>query len=70
MNKWQAIESCPPNKWVLMYEDGDVFKGRIQAWVDGPAGSEDCSYASACGQPVCYPPEPTHWQLLPDEPER
>ena len=65
---WQPMSSAPRGEWVLMYEDGDVFKGRIQAWVDG-GSAEDVTCESACGQPVCYTPEPTHWAPLHDEPE-
>lgn len=64
---WKTIDSVPPGVDVLLYEDGDIYKGMLRTWSDN--NPEDRSFSAKCGQPVCYAPEPTHWAPLHDEPE-
>lgn len=60
---WQPIETAPKGKYsknVLLYEDGDYYAG---SW-----NEEYGCWASYCGQPVVWTPEPTHWMPLPKPP--
>jgi len=59
---WKDIKSVPLGKSVLLWESGDIYKGKLLEICDG----ENIWYIS-CGQPVCYPPEPTHWTENPFE---
>ena len=59
---WKPISSVPKNETVLLLEDCATYAG----WWDS-AGEY---FKSACGQPVVYTPEPTHWRPLPPPPNQ
>lgn len=58
------IASVPLGEWVIFFEDEAIYKGRVFSWSE--TDPDDRSYEAACGQPVCYTPEPTHWAPIPE----
>lgn len=57
------IETAPKDGTHVLCcdDDGAIFRGAYN--------DEDEGFWSAmCGQPVVYPPEPTHWRPLPHPP--
>ena len=57
---WRDIESAPRDgAMFLAYEGGDVYG--YQFYEEDEGGVE---WASLCGQPVAYSPDPTHWKPL------
>jgi hypothetical protein len=62
--KWLPIKSAPQDRPFLAYDNGAYYKAEVLYVED-----DKTFYSSDCGQPVCYTPEPTHWQELPKPPE-
>lgn len=63
---WKEIAKEPPalHQSFLAYEYGHFYKAVITDRDD-----EINHYEVFCAQPVCWQPEPTHWMVLPPEPE-
>ncbi len=59
--QWQPIETAPKDGTPLLgFDGGDHFQIKWEIDLEG--------WSSACGQPVVFTPEPTHWQRLPERP--
>ncbi len=62
---WQPIETAPADVAVLAYEGGSIYAATRRP----SSHPDDADYfEAACGQPVVYRPEPTHWMPLPAPP--
>jgi len=60
----QPIETAPQDAWFLAYEDGAMYKCKLdEIDIDGTA-----LWLSDCGQYVCESPNPSHWMPLPEAP--
>jgi hypothetical protein len=66
--EWQPIETVPMNTYVLVFMNGDMFKGKLEE--EGIYKNWDFPFADAHGCGCCAGCKdyPTHWVPLPEPP--